>query len=76
MTAYGIGIRAALYFSIAVLTPVAAVLGESADGGEWPTRMSMVAATVAGVVSGMTALRAFVDSSMQQFKESKETDQP
>jgi hypothetical protein len=64
MTGYGLVFRGALYFAIAVLTPIAGVVAECATYGYWPSRVSVASATLSGIVAGLVAVRAFIDGSM------------
>lgn len=69
--------RATLYFSIAVLTPVAALLAQQAALGEWPTMLVATATAVGAIVSGLNALRAYFDGSAERQRQNgKEQPKP
>jgi hypothetical protein len=67
----GMGVhgKAALYFSIALLSPVAAMLGEAAKVGQWPSILTLTACVVGGIVAGLVAVRAFYDGSAERYKQ-------
>ena len=60
-------LRGALYVAIAVLTPVAAVYGEAAQYQYWPDTSSVVSGALTGLLSGLVALRAFLDGSAERL---------
>jgi hypothetical protein len=68
MTQSGIWVIAALYFGIALLTPIAATFAEGAKAGTWPALVVLVSATLTGLVQGLIALRAYYDGSNERFK--------
>jgi hypothetical protein len=68
MTGNGVIVRAALYFLIALLTPVASVMSEAAVGGSWPSLSALASAALTGTVAGLVALRAYLDGSNERFE--------
>lgn len=64
-------LRGALYFSIAALTPMAASFTEwsSEDGPKnW---YEVVALIIGSIISGLTAIRAYLDNHLSKTKETK-----
>lgn len=64
-------LRGALYFSIAALTPMAASFTEwsSEDGPKnW---YEVVALVIGSIISGLTAIRAYLDNHLSKTKETK-----
>jgi hypothetical protein len=64
-------LRGALYFSIAALTPMAASFTEwsSEDGPKnW---YEVVALIIGSIISGLTAIRAYLDNHLSKAKETK-----
>ena len=64
----GVALRGSLYVAIAVLTPLAACVGETALYGYWPPVVALASAALTGLVSGLVALRAFLDGSVERLK--------
>ena len=62
-------IQGALYVIIGAITPVMAMLSSSQD--VILTQRAIVTACLAGVVSGATALKAFLSTTFAQSKESE-----
>ena len=64
-------LRGALYFSIAALTPMAASFTEwsSEDGPKnW---YEVIALGLGSIISGLTAIRAYLDNHLSKTKETK-----
>ena len=68
MTQSGIWVIAALYFGVALLTPISAIFIEGAKTDTWPTRVALVSAALSGLVQGLISLRAYYDGSNERFK--------
>ena len=66
-----LAIRCGLYFGIAFLTPIAAVLGETAMYGYWPSGVVVTGAALSGTVAGLVAIRAFLDGGMERYEQAK-----
>lgn len=64
-------IRCALYFGIALLTPIAAAIGETAMYGYWPSSPVVASAALSGMVAGLVAVRAFLDGSNERYEARK-----
>ena len=60
-------LRGGLYVAIAILTPVAAVFGEAAQYHYWPDAASLSYALLTGLLSGLVAVRAFLDGSAERL---------
>ena len=67
MTGSGVIIRAALYFAIALLTPISAEIAECATYGYWPPAVKIISAGLGGIVAGLVALRAYIDGSAERY---------
>lgn len=69
----GMGVhgKAGLYFAIALLSPVATMLGEAAKVGQWPSLLTTTACLVGGLLAGLVAVRAFYDGSAERYKTAK-----
>lgn len=64
-------LRGALYFSIAALTPMAASLNQWSS--EDPKNLYEIAAVLVGsLISGLTAIRAYLDTHLSRTKEPNE----
>lgn len=59
--------RCSLYFFVALLTPVSAVISDAATQGAWPLASQIVAAFLAGTVAGLVAIRAYLDGSNERW---------
>lgn len=65
-------LRGALYFSIAALTPMAASFTEwSSEDGPKNT-YEVVAVVLGATISGLTAIRAYLDNHLSRTKEPNE----
>jgi len=60
--------RGVLYFLIAFLGPVSALLLQAAHEGVWPSSLSLLAVSLGGLVSALTALRSYVDGTNERAK--------
>lgn len=64
-------LRGALYFSIAALTPMAASLNQWSS--EDPKNLYEIAAVLVGsLISGLTAIRAYLDTHLSKTKSTNE----
>lgn len=62
-------LRGALYFSIAALTPMAASFTEWASEGGPKNWYESVALVLGSLISGLTAVRAYLDTHLSKAKE-------
>ena len=65
---YIIVFKTILYFLIAFLAPVVDTLSVTAKYDYWPSWPQVVLSLILGVSSGLIALKAFFDGSMEQYK--------
>ena len=65
-------LRGALYFSIAALTPMAASFTEWASEGGAKNWYEIVALILGSLISGLTAIRAYLDTHLAKAKEQNE----
>lgn len=63
--------RGALYFSIAALTPMAASFTEWASEDGPKNWYEVVALIIGSIISGLTAIRAYLDNHLSKAKEAK-----
>lgn len=64
-------LRGALYFSIAALTPMAASFTEWASEDGPKNWYEAVALALGSIISGLTAVRAYLDTHLSKTKEQK-----
>ena len=68
--------RAILYFSISVLTPVSALLTDTAKTDTFPSKAKFIACLITGVLAGAVALRAYFDGSAQRWADKNNQSTP
>ena len=64
-------LRGALYFSIAALTPMAASFTEWSSENGPKNWYEVVALIIGSIISGLTAIRAYLDNHLSKTKETK-----
>jgi len=60
--------RGVLYFFIAFMSPLAALFAQAAHEGKWPAELSLIAVSIGGLVSALTALRSYIDGTNERAK--------
>jgi len=64
-------------FSVAFLVPLSALFHRAAQTNSWPPDVAVIAAVMAGLVSGFNALIMFLDGSFNRWRENgQEPKQP
>lgn len=64
-------LRGALYFLIAALTPMAASFTEWASEAGPKNVYEVIALIIGSIISGLTAIRAYLDTHLSRQKETK-----
>ena len=64
-------LRGALYFSIAALTPMAASFTEWSSEEGPKNWYEVIAVLIGSLISGLTAIRAYLDNHLSKTKETK-----
>jgi hypothetical protein len=65
-----------IYFLLGFLPPFGALYSEYAEFDQWPPAPRQVAVLFAGLVCGLSSVRAFMDQSISRAAEAKTIAQP
>lgn len=69
-------IRCGLYFVIALLTPIVAVVNSAANGDATINGIVIGAAALTGLLQGALAVRAYLDGSNERWQQKRGGNQP